>query len=115
MRIVRSEGGLPLAEHGVLARTSRERRRGLLGTQNLPEGEALVLDPCNNVHMLGMRYSLYIVYLDQANRVLWQGVLLPWRLGPFMRKARRVIELPTARAGALAVGDVVRFVEEAGT
>ena len=114
MRIVRCKGGPPLAEHGVLARTGRERRRGLLGTRNLPEGQALVLDPANNVHMLGMKYPLYIVYLDQANRVLWQGVLPPWRLGPFMRKARRVIEMPASRAGTVEIGDVIQFVEEAG-
>lgn len=112
MQIVRYRDGLMLAERGVLARTIREQSRGLLGTRSLPEGEALVLEPCNSVHMLGMRYPLYVIYLDRDNRVVWEGVLRPWRFGPLVRRARKVIELPAGMAGWLAVGDIIDFLEE---
>ena len=112
MRIVRLRGGAVLAERGRVARTSRQRTRGLLGTRRLPEGEALVLDPCNSVHMLGMRYPLYAVYLDRENRVLWEGVLRPWRFGPYVRRACKVIELPASVADALRVGDTIGFLGE---
>ncbi len=112
MQIVRDRDGLMLAERGVLARTIRERSRGLLGTRSLPEGEGLVLEPCNSVHMLGMRYPLYVVYLDRDNRVVWEGVLRPWRFGPLVRRGRKVIELPAGMAGWLAVGDTIDFLEE---
>ena len=112
MRIVRQHGAFVLAERGVRAQTAWQRTRGLLGTESLPEGEAMVLAPCNGVHMLGMRYPLYVVYLDDDDRVLWQGVLRPWRFGPFIRDARRVVELPYALAGRVDVGDIVDFTEE---
>lgn len=66
VQIVRERDGAALATRGVFARTARERSRGLLRTRSLPEGEALVLDPCNSVHMLA-------VYLDRDNRVVWEG------------------------------------------
>lgn len=44
------------------------RARGLLGT--LPDGDALLLAPCNDVHTLGMRHSLDIAFVDQSGLVL---------------------------------------------
>ena len=112
LEIINRRTGARLATKAHIALTAWERTRGLLGNRRLPEGEALVLDPCNSVHMLGMRYPLYAVYLDRENRVLWEGVLRPWRFGPYVRRARKVIELPACVAGALEIGDTIGFIGE---
>ena len=41
-----------------------ERARGLLGRPALEWGQALWIEPCNNVHTFGMRYALDLAFLD---------------------------------------------------
>jgi uncharacterized membrane protein (UPF0127 family) len=45
-----------------LARTRRERMRGLLGRDGI-EG-ALLIEPCRSVHTLGMRFPLDVAFCD---------------------------------------------------
>ena len=52
------------------ADTFWKRFKGLLGTKELPEDACLWLEPCDSVHMMGMRYALDIVYLDEKRRIL---------------------------------------------
>ena len=75
------------------------RLRGLLFTRALPEGEGLLLEPCNSVHMLGMLYALDIVYLDAEQRILKIAPNLPPFLGlSFCLKAKAALELPAGAA-----------------
>ncbi|MGC1294638.1 MAG: DUF192 domain-containing protein [Alloacidobacterium sp.] len=46
-----------------------KRRKGLLGRDNLPDGEGLWILPCEAVHTFGMRFAIDLVYLDRNNRV----------------------------------------------
>lgn len=93
-----------------LADTAWDRMRGLLGHRRLePHGqEALWLEPCNNVHTIGMRYPLDIVFLDRIGRVIdcCENVR-PNRMRLCCR-ARHTIELAVGGIAALtvAVGDV---------
>lgn len=90
--------------------TFLRRLRGLLFTRSLPEGEGLLLAPCNSVHMLGMLYALDIVYLDEAYRVIKIVPSLP----PFglsvCLKAAAALELPAGAAKRYdwKVGDCLR-------
>ncbi len=81
------------------------RLRGLLGTRNLPESSGLLIEPCNSVHMLGMRYPILAVYLDPGGVVLRSMVLRPWRLGPLVLRAHAVLELPVSLTGMVARGE----------
>jgi len=38
---------------------------GLMGRKNLEKGRGLLLAPCNSVHMMFMRFSIDVVYLDK--------------------------------------------------
>lgn len=51
-----------------VARTFRSRLRGLLGTDELPPGHALLLTRTRSIHMLGMKLTLDLVWLDAAGR-----------------------------------------------
>ena len=84
-----------LAERARHATRMWERLVGLLGTPVLHTGEGLVLEPCNSVHMWGMRYPLDVIFADVEGCVL--GVvqdLRPWRVTRIYRGARMAVELP---------------------
>ena len=62
--------GLVIATHATLAGDSTSRRRGLLGRDNLAEGEALVIAPTQGIHTFGMRFSLDVVFADRFGHVV---------------------------------------------
>jgi hypothetical protein len=87
------------------------RRRGLLGRDGV-DG-AVVLIPCKQVHTLGMRFPIDVVWCDAGGRVLRTATLAQARVSRPVLRARFVVE---AAAGAadrwqLRVGDVIEVVD----
>jgi uncharacterized membrane protein (UPF0127 family) len=102
--LVRGEDVLAAAEVAV---TRRQRRRGLVGRDEL-EG-VLVLRPCRQIHTLRMRFPIDVAFCDRDGFVLHVASLAPWRLSRPVPRACFAVE---ARAGAfdrwkLVVGDIV--------
>lgn len=62
--------GVPLIARVQHATRTVERMRGLLGHTKLPTGEGLWLDPCGSIHMVGMRFSIDVIFLDRRLRVV---------------------------------------------
>ncbi len=101
---------------GVLvevARTRAARRRGLLGRDGI-DG-VLVLEPCRQVHTIGMRFPVDVAFCDRSGVVLRVVTLRPGRVSRPVWRARFVLE---AEAGALVrwglrCGDVVQVREHA--
>lgn len=94
-----------------LARTRRERRRGM---KDFPDASLpLVIQPCNWVHSIGMRFPVDVVYLDADDAIVDIALLKPGRVALPRRRAARVIETqPNAcRHWGLAMGDVIRVRE----
>lgn len=57
-----------------------ERTRGLLGRKPLVGNQGLLIEKCHSVHMLGMKYALDLIYLDDHGKVLKVvNDLKPWR------------------------------------
>ena len=54
----------------TVARSFLRRAKGRLFTSEFPMGEGLLLIPCNEIHMLGMKYALDIVFLDRDLSIL---------------------------------------------
>ena len=91
---------------------SRSRKRGLLGRDGFPEGEAIVIAPCNAVHMFFMRFAIDVVHLDRSGRVRKvTSHLRPWHVDVCWR-GFAVIELAagTAQRFGLSVGDTLAVV-----
>ncbi|MEU6319699.1 DUF192 domain-containing protein [Streptomyces sp. NPDC047009] len=88
--------GLPGPVPLEVARSTRSRRRGLLGRDGI-EG-ALLLSPASAVHTLGMRFPIDVAYLDQELRVVAVRTMPPGRIGLPRLRARHVLE---AEAGAM--------------
>lgn len=115
MRLLNQTRGTLLADRLKIADSFFSRLRGLLGSRSLPAGEALLIRPCNSIHMFGMRYPIDVVFADQAGQVLKTvAALAPGRLAR-CPGAAWVAELPvgTLAATATATGDVL-MVEQAG-
>jgi uncharacterized membrane protein (UPF0127 family) len=76
-----------------------QRMIGLLGKQQLPPNEGLLITPCSAVHTLFMRFPIDVLFVSRDFIVL-KAVenLRPWRFAGCNR-ARLVIEL---RAGTVA-------------
>lgn len=97
-----------LASRAELANTVWARMRGLLGRSALASGEALVIQPCQGVHTLLMRFPIDVLHVDAAGRVCRTvEALRPNRLGPLVWRSRYVVELPAGaiRASGTQVGD----------
>jgi uncharacterized membrane protein (UPF0127 family) len=94
-----------------VARTRRERTRGLLGRDGFTG--ALVFRKCRQVHTVGMRFAIDVAFCDRDGIVLRLSTLKPWRLSALVWRSAFVIE---AEAGAferwgLRVGDQVEVKE----
>jgi uncharacterized membrane protein (UPF0127 family) len=92
-----------LASREQWALTAAARMRGLLDHEGLEEGEALVISPCNSVHMFFMRFPIDVVFTT-AEGVVVRAIsnLRPWRFTRIHFGARHAIELPV---GVVASSD----------
>ncbi len=101
-----------LAEVRVAVRRA-DRRRGLLGTSSLTEGEGLLILPCRSVHTLGMAYSIDVLFMAGDGRVV-KAVrgLRPGRATWPVPAARMALELPagTIEASGTLPGDRLEFI-----
>lgn len=86
--------GLVLGERVRLAEGPWQRFLGLMGTRDLPSGSGMLFPHTNAVHGFFMRYPIRLAYIDKQGTVLAVSVLKPWRVGPVVRQARFVLELP---------------------
>lgn len=70
------------------------RLRGLLGRKKLAETEGLLLEPCNNVHTIGMNFPIDIIFLSKDDRIIAvHQAVKPGRLCIRAANAKKVLEL----------------------
>lgn len=87
-----------------LATTFWQRFRGLMLYRPLPPATALLIAPCNSIHMCFMRFAIDAVYLDEQGKILkitrhlhpWLGLSVCWH-------AHSVLEMTAGQADALGL------------
>lgn len=87
-----------------LATTFWQRFRGLMLSSPLPPATALLIAPCNSIHMCFMRFAIDAVYLDKHGKILkitrhlrpWIGLSACWH-------AHSVLEMTAGQADALGL------------
>lgn len=102
--------------HLMMAASTLERMRGLLGRAALGPREGMLLPRCGMIHTFGMRYPIDVVYLDRDHRVLKvRTALAPRRMDGHLR-ARSVLELAvgSAQACGIRVGCLLALPVSAG-
>jgi protein-S-isoprenylcysteine O-methyltransferase Ste14/uncharacterized membrane protein (UPF0127 family) len=107
------ESGALLVGRLRAATTHWSRLKGLLGTRGLEADEGLWIVPCRQVHMIGMRYPLDVVFLDDGYRVVsTEPGLRPNRISRNVRTARSVVELPAGAIERLGIKEGARLLVE---
>ncbi|MBO8137535.1 MAG: DUF192 domain-containing protein [Desulfotomaculum sp.] len=112
MTVINVTRGVILAKKINMAETFKSRLKGLIGTSSLPKGHALLIKPCASVHTFFMQYPIDVVFLNEDNRIIRViHSLPPYRLGPIVRGAKKVLELPAdiCRHTGTRTGDLLRF------
>lgn len=89
------------------AQSFRSRFLGLMFRKNLDRGFGLLLNPCNSIHMMFMRFAIDVVYLDKNFRIkkLVKN-LKPWIGFSMCLKASSTLEI--------AAGEIDRLGLKAG-
>jgi len=106
--------GIELAAEVRRAKSLWARFWGLMGRRALPDGQALLLDPCSSVHTFFMRFPIDVIFLDKDLRIVKIiPAMKPWRAALGGRGARSALELNggLAQASGLDVGDTLAFPE----
>jgi uncharacterized membrane protein (UPF0127 family) len=93
--------GRVLSKECTVAASFRTRLIGLLNHSELARDESLLLEPCNQVHSMFMRFPIDVVFLSKENTVIAVSELKPWRMTKIHFKASRVLELPLGRCREL--------------
>ena len=94
-----------LGVRAEVARTFRERTKGLLGRDGLPPGEGLLILKCNAIHTCFMRFPIDATFLDARDNVvrvvrnIRPGRLFVW--GGW--RARKVLETAASPRADLVV------------
>ncbi len=110
MKIINTTRQTVIAQRASTADTFASRAVGLLNRASLDPGEALIIKPCNAIHMFFMRFAIDAIFVDKNNRVA--GLLKaikPFHLSPIFLKSSFVIEasVGTIEASKTCVGDVL--------
>jgi uncharacterized protein len=86
------------------------RMKGLLGRASLGAGRALYLEPCGSIHTWFMKFTIDVIFLDGAMKIVaiaWR--VRPWRMAWGGAAARGALEVESGwlPESALRVGDCV--------
>lgn len=91
------------------------RFKGLMFVKEIDDNYALHITPCNQIHMLNMRFALDVIYLDQNGRVVRVDEnVQPGKICKTVRNAKSVIEMKASAAAKLGInqGDVLEITAE---
>jgi hypothetical protein len=112
MKINNVTKGVTLAQNAIMADKLWQRIKGLLGKKELAPGHGLVLKPCNSVHTFFMFFSIDVLFVDKANRVIKAlPNLKPFRLTFLYFNASIAVELPAGliQASGTSEGDILQL------
>lgn len=106
MKIINKTNNNILADNVKVAANPFARMKGLLGRKEFSKGEALILDPCNSIHMLFMRFPIDVLFVGKDNRVVKAiSSIKPFSMTSIFFKSRLAIELPTGTISSTLTSD----------
>ncbi len=86
------------------------RFRGLMFRKSIAEDYALFITPCNQIHMLNMKFAIDAVYLSESGEVVKiEENLQPGIICKAVKNAASVVELKGFSASKLdiSIGDII--------
>lgn len=115
VNILNARTGTRIATSVIIADSFWLRLRGLLHRPPLGPYEGLWLLPCQQVHMLGMHYSLSVWFITAQGEICYiVNDLAPGQISPRIKEASSVLELPAgwARKTETSLGDILHRFDE---
>jgi uncharacterized membrane protein (UPF0127 family) len=112
LRVENKTRNATLVSKGRLADNFWKRLRGLVGVKKLPDGDGMLIQPCNQVHCMFMSIPIDVLYIGSDERILAiDAAMQPWAMGRLVRGAKRVLEVPagTVAATGTKVGDQLQI------
>src|SRR5438094_1502563 len=96
LRLTKQDGTI-VAEPLEVASNFITSGMGLMGRARLPENGGLMINGCNGIHMMFMRFPIDAVFVDKKGVVVkTYERLLPWiGMVPFFLRADRVSVVPS--------------------
>ena len=101
-----------LATFVEIADTSFKRMCGLLGRSSMKPTQALVIIPCQSIHMLFMKFAIDVIFIDDKNKVIGLSARIkPFQFSGIFWKSACAIELPsgTIEATKTQIGDSIQI------
>ncbi|MBR4654440.1 MAG: DUF192 domain-containing protein [Kiritimatiellae bacterium] len=83
-----------------VARSFWERTKGLIGVKSLAPDEGLLIERCNCIHTMFMRFAIDATFMDAEGRIVKTvRNIRPWRLFVWGGwRARKVLETAAGQA-----------------
>jgi uncharacterized membrane protein (UPF0127 family) len=106
-QLLNERTGTMLASSLLTAFDSASRRTGLLKYQSMPDRCALIIAPCNSIHMFFMKFPIDVAFVSRDGRILKiADSIRPWRVS-ISPRAFAAIELAAGELARhhAAVGD----------
>lgn len=91
------------------------RFKGLMFVKEIEDNYALHITPCNQIHMLNMRFALDVIYLSENGRVVKiDENVQPGRICKTVKPAESVIEMKAGAAEKFGIcqGDKLELIVE---
>lgn len=109
------KNGAVITANAEIADSFFRRFMGLMFRKSIPEDYALCIMPCNQIHMLNMRFAIDAVYLDSEGKVIKvDGNVQPGKICKTVREAKCVIEINASAAEKFGIrtDDVIEIVRD---
>ncbi len=102
IRILKKD--IVITDNANLADTFLTRFRGLMFRKTIADNYALYITPCNQIHMLNMKFAIDVVYLDKSGSVIKIDIdVQPGKICKTVKNAKSVIELKNGSASRLGI------------
>ncbi|MHB1455132.1 MAG: DUF192 domain-containing protein [Saccharofermentanales bacterium] len=96
--------GREIADNLTLADTFFSRLKGLSKHHRLDEGEGLIIRPCSQIHTIGMKFAIDVVFLTKSGVVIqFEQDMHPGDVSGYVHRAWQVVEL---KSGTIAAKDI---------
>ncbi len=106
--------GVVLASNVEAAYSFISRFRGLMFRKAIADDYALHIKPCNQIHMLNMKFAIDVIYLDKAlNVVKVDENVQPGKICKTVKAAHSVLEVRSGAVSRLGInqGDKLEIEE----
>ena len=113
--MILKHNGIRIASKVDIAKNFRSKTLGLMFRKNIPEDYALLFmfkEPeVVGVHMLFMRFSIDVIFLDMDKKIIASAVLSPWIGYKQIKMVKYFIEMKqnTIKKYGIKTGDIISF------